>query len=607
MVTTMRPTPMPEALLRAGDQTSDPRTWKATARLLAAAHPHTRHDFAMGFTAAVVAAYWNALQSEHAEPLPLLDIPDVAADAAPIRLCPLDDISAALARVIGRSAAGRDPIAAGYEIGDLYTMLLPDDFRTRRGVYYTPPALARRLLALATEAGVDWATCRVLDVACGGGAFITPVALVMADALAPCPPETLLDHLSTHVQGFEVDPFGAWLSQVLLDAALVGAYRASGRRLAPIVHICDSLDQVPKPGDLRDLVIGNPPYGRVTLSPHNRARYQRSLYGHANLYGLFMDLSVRWARPGGVIALVTPTSFLSGEYFKRLRRLLATEAPPVGIDLIADRKDVFADVLQETLLAAYRRDGQPHSASVHALIASSNTDASIEPVGVLTLPRDPEGPWLLPRAADQAVLLQRMHTMAHRLKDYGYSVSTGPLVWNRHKQQLRPAPAPNAYPLIWAEAITQDGQFRFRADKKNHEPYVAVRGSGDEWLLTRTPCVLVQRTTSKEQGRRLVAAELPHSFLAQHGVVVVENHINMVRQIVPAPAIDLSTLTVILNSDIVDKAFRCINGSVAVSASELQALPLPPPDALTPIQRLVVDGAPRAEIEEELRRLYLGI
>ncbi|MQT61498.1 N-6 DNA methylase, partial [Pseudomonas sp. FSL R10-0399] len=78
---------------------------------------------------------------------------------------------------------------------------------------------------------------------------------------------------------------------------------------------CDSLRRSP-PKDRFDLVIGNPPYGRAKLDAETRERYKRSLYGHANLYGLFTDLALRHTKPGGVIAYVTPTSFLAGVYFK---------------------------------------------------------------------------------------------------------------------------------------------------------------------------------------------------------------------------------------------------------------------------------------------------
>ncbi len=66
---------------------------------------------------------------------------------------------------------------------------------------------------------------------------------------------------------------------------------------------------------------------------------------------MFTDLALRHARPGGIVAYVTPTSFLAGSYYQNLRRLLASEAPPVRMDFVEARRGVFDDVLQETLLA----------------------------------------------------------------------------------------------------------------------------------------------------------------------------------------------------------------------------------------------------------------
>jgi adenine-specific DNA-methyltransferase len=113
----------------------------------------------------------------------------------------------------------------------------------------------------------------------------------------------------------------------------------------------------------------------------------------------------------------------------------------------------------------------------------------------------------------------------------------------------------------------------------------------------------VQRTTAKEQHRRLIAAELPQAFIDAHGGVIVENHLNMVRATQKA-AVSPAVVAAVLNSDIVDQVFRCISGSVAVSAFELEALPLPPASAMAPIERLVARGATRAAIEKALRSLY---
>ena len=98
---------------------------------------------------------------------------------------------------------------------------------------------------------------------------------------------------------------------------------------------------------------------------------------------------------------------------------------------------------------------------------------------------------------------------------------------------------------------------------------------------------VVAKTTAKEQCRRLIAAELPTAFIEEHGSVVVENHLNMIKPLNGAPRVTPAALAVLLNSDVVDQVFRCINGSVAVSAYELEALPLPPPEDLKELERLV--------------------
>ena len=98
----------------------------------------------------------------------------------------------------------------------------------------------------------------------------------------------------------------------------------------------------------------------------------------------------------------------------------------------------------------------------------------------------------------------------------------------------------------------------FRAAKKNHEPYFRLK-DGDGWLKIDKACVLVQRTTAKEQSRRLIAAALPEDIISQHGGVVVENHVNMVRPLNGKPYVSPAAVTTVLNSEIVDLAFRCIS------------------------------------------------
>ena len=573
---------------------------EATARtrvLASSMGPEDRIGFARTLVFFVVSEYWNELQETSGRDWSLSE-PPVNVDASPFSAD-----ARVLAERLGRAAAKLNVPEASYAVGTLYTSMMPDRTRARHGAYYTPPALCEALLDMAVEAGVKWETARVLDPACGGGAFLGPVAQRMAKSLRESKTaKRKLESIQNRLRGFELDPFAAWMSQVFLEVTLFDLCVEARIRLRTLVSVCDSLEQRPC-GAGYDLVVGNPPYGRIRLSTELRSKFKRSLFGHANLYGVFTDLALRFARKGGVIAYVTPTSFLSGEYFKALRELLGQEAPPQSIDFVAQRKGVFANVLQETLLATYKRGSAARSGNVHYISPARDGTLARTAAGEFNLPDERSRPWLMPRTRSQGSLVGLAEKLPARLVDYGYTISTGPLVWNRHKPSLRDRPGKGRYPLIWAESVRPNGVFLFRAGKRNHKPYFEPQDR-EKWVVTETPCVLLQRTTAKEQCRRLIAAELPEKFITEHGAVVIENHLNMIKPLNGSPRVSPAALTVLLNSKLVDQIFRCINGSVAVSAYELEALPLPPPGDMGLIERLVGKRASRTTLESAVNGLY---
>jgi len=582
-------------------RTTDPKVTLRSGKLMARAFAASfegknREAVARAFTTATIATYWNKIQEGAAHRFRL---PAFFAVQSTVEL---PDTALTLAKTMGEAACELDPLAASYLISVTYTAMLPDEMRSRLGAYYTPPPLAERLVAMATSAGVNWKTCRVLDPACGGGAFLSAVAAPIVNAAGHAPAAKTIAGIASRLKGFEIDPYAAWLSQTFLEVCFMPLCLEAKQRLPIVVEVRDSLlvDEPKDATDRYDLVIGNPPYGRVSLATEVRARYKRSLFGHANLYGVFTDLAIRLAKNGGVIAYVTPTSFLAGEYFKALRALLASSARPVNIDFVSVRKGVFDDALQETMLATYRKTGvYLNLPTVHFIAPTDEDKITVESGGVFELSKD-GGPWLVPRSSEQAQLIAALRTMPHRLSDYGYTVSTGPLVWNRFKNQIVEKASKETLPLIWAESISADGKFQYRADKRNHLPYFQPQ-AGDDWLITRKACVLLQRTTAIEQPRRLIAAELPEAFFKSHRAVVIENHLNMIRPTSDAPCVSAGIIAALLNSAIVDRAFRCISGSVAVSAYELENLPLPSPAKL---KALLGRKSCREAVERTCEGLY---
>ncbi|MGS0603889.1 HsdM family class I SAM-dependent methyltransferase [Xanthomonas oryzae pv. oryzicola] len=551
----------------------------------------TRLAHGRALCAAVIETYWDRLAEKNKTSMKVKPCPE--------RLPTLTDDVWAVARSIGELITEFPVEDAGYLIGSIYTVTLPPSLRSELGAFYTPPPLVARLLDLAEQAGFDFKKGSVIDPACGGGAFLAPVALRMI-ANSNASADWLVRSLGKRLRGVEIDPFAAWMTRVLLEAAVMPLCVEAQRRLADVVDVADAL----RPRDIGqfDLVIGNPPYGRVKLDASLRQHYARSLYGHANLYGLFTDLALRLVKRKGVIAYLTPTSFLGGQYFKSLRELVTTEATPVALNFVSDRNDVFDDVLQETLLTTYVREKKAAEVSVSVLIPQGLNAAKVEELGQISIDTTGE-PWILPRSRKDADFLAKISTMPTRLSDLGYGVSTGQLVWNRHKDQLSNKKTANSLPLIWAESITASG-FNFTAQRRNHSPYIEVR-SDQNHLVTKKSCVILQRTTSKEQERRLLAAVLPQGFIDKTEGCVIENHLNFVQ----APSEQLmkikpETVAALLNSDAADRAFRCISGSVAVSAYELNAIPLPSVSELKKIELLVMNGASSEAINRAINVCY---
>jgi adenine-specific DNA-methyltransferase len=114
-------------------------------------------------------------------------------------------------------------------------------------------------------------------------------------------------------------------------------------------------------------------------------------------------------------------------------------------------------------------------------------------------------------------------------------------------------------------------------------------------MLLEDPAVLVQRTTAPEQQRRVVCVELsPEALQDWGGSVVVENHVNVIRPVCRTSLLSCAALTAVLSTATIDRLTRCISGSVALSAYELESLPLPDAGTLAAWETLRGDALERA-------------
>jgi adenine-specific DNA-methyltransferase len=426
--------------------------------------------------------------------------------------------------------------------------------------------MARR--GLGHRAAARQLTGLVRDPACGAGALLLPPLREHIASVRGSDPQVALAGLDNVIEGVDTDPAAVWLANVVLAAELLPMLAAvptvRRRPLPALVRLGDGLMST---GRKARAVVMNPPYGRVRISPQERERFQDVLYGHANLYALFIAAAVEDLDESGVLAALVPTSFTSGLYFQNLRKAMSEVAPLREVAFVAQRGDVFAGVLQETCLAVFTRR-EPHSITLTTL------NGSVTRVAEVKAPRG-EGPWLLPRQCEDAAIAAAAVTMPLNLAAVGWKASTGPLVWNRRKPDLHRRRGSRRAHIVWAADI--DGGVLHRDPARDDLRYLALTQPSDETvMLLRTPAILVQRTTAPEQARRLVLAELTPDDLSRYsGRVVVENHVNVLRPVTDKPAISQRTLARVLATLTLDRVMRCLSGSVAVSAYELESLPLP--------------------------------
>ncbi|MGW7645039.1 Eco57I restriction-modification methylase domain-containing protein [Streptomyces bobili] len=464
------------------------------------------------------------------------------------------------------------------QVGAAYVEALSSATRARHGRHYTPPELASHLWGLARNSlslppGKQILPGLVRDPACGAGALLLPALREHLHASYNVDPALTLAGLPNLVQGVDTDPAAVWVANVVFAAEMLPTLaRVPEKVRRPLPALARVSDGLVDSGQKARVVVMNPPYGRVRLSPSERDRYAHVLYGHANMYGLFMAAAVASLDAEGVLAALVPTSFTSGRYFSKLRTYLGREAGMSAVTFVEDRSGVFTSVLQETCLATFERRRRMKTrisslGSTETSIASVKTQRTGEP-------------WVLPRRSDDAPVAAAASAMTESFASLGWHASTGPLVWNRRSTDLYPTWGPSRSHVIWAADL--DGGALHRDPARDSMRYMALTAASDpKVMVLDEPAILVQRTTAPEQSRRLVAALLDDDALkARHGRVTVENHVNVLRPTAADPVLTYEAMARLLATKALDRVVRCISGSVALSAYELESIPLPDPDVV---------------------------
>lgn len=289
-------------------------------------------------------------------------------------------------------------VAAAHHLGNTLDLLLSSEVtgeRRKLGSYFTPVAIARRLMerAIGALARGERRIGGVCDPACGGGAFLIEAGVALAEHpeiwktsdgwLHPPPDSDARRSLvADRLYGVDLSPLAVAVTEVALwifarDQAVPvgrGDRVLSGDALVDAAAECSETPPCtfsfghlfPRvaSGDGFDWIVGNPPWvafqGRATqkISASRRAYYRRrfeAFSGYATLHALFVERALELA-PRGAVTLLLPSSLsdLSG-YRATRARLRRTHEPEQDLEEFG--QDAFAGVVQPCFgLVALSRD-----------------------------------------------------------------------------------------------------------------------------------------------------------------------------------------------------------------------------------------------------------
>jgi adenine-specific DNA-methyltransferase len=442
----------------------------------------------------------------------------------------------------------------------------PRQRKSQLGQFMTPPSIARFMASLfgpSTKSAV-----RLLDAGAGEGvltsAFIDQAVKATAISVAAFEFDQLIlpklrsnlaakcEHPNVEYEIFDGDFIERATNQICLGK-----------------------------GDRFTHAILNPPYKKIGSASDHRTLLRAAKLETVNLYTGFVGLALELLEPGGELVAIIPRSFCNGPYYQPFRRFILRRAAIQHIHLFDSRNKAFKSdgVLQENMIIKLVRGAQQGE-----VIVSTSTDDSFVDFAQkqhafvrIVFPDDADQFVRIPTGEDEQ-LLERA-SFRHSLADLGVTVSTGPVVDFRLREDLRADPEPDTVPLLYPGHFGAGGlQWPKRSFKKPN----AIRDTPAtrKWLYPNGFYAVVRRFSSKEERRRIMANVIDPAHLPA-AMIGIENHLNVFHtKRHPIPEDLARGLAAYLNSTAVDIYFRRFNGHTQVNATDLRAMRYPNRDAL---------------------------
>ena len=329
--------------------------------------------------------------------------------------------------------------------------------RKKLGQYFTPKSIRELLLSkLPKKDNAD-----ILDPACGSGEFLLSCKKYFKNPI---------------LYGFDID-------KKLINIASKLVKNASIKNF-DFLNIDINKKKY-------DYIIGNPPYFELKLNEEIKKKYFDIIKGRVNIFSLFIKTGLDLLKDGGYLAYVVPPSMNNGAYFSKLREYIIKNSSLEYLHII-DGADNFHLANQKVMLIILKKTNSKKSSKY---IFKKNR------ITIFTEDKN---------------FLNKSYKNTVSLKDIGYTVKTGNIIWNEHKEKLT-NDKNNSTLLIWASNIN-NGKIIIGYTKG--KPQYIKNISND--LIIKSRVVVVNRITGSSKDINIKAA------IVNEKEFVCENHVNVI-------------------------------------------------------------------------------
>lgn len=473
------------------------------------------------------------------------------------------------------------------------------------GEFYTPPSIAEHLIDLSgLHLNELFNGNRVIDPACGGGIILTAIVnkVLLYAQKQNYPSQHVLQSLSENLFGFDIQPFAISITRSLLIYSclpLLTRYNnTTSASLFPNIKLQDALTTYNQYWSEEGLfqflskekgfhyIIGNPPFMQAKGKLLDYIEhYADVLSGHPNLYQLFLWWAIRAAIQDGIVSFLLPQSMLAGHYFRKLREQIDNETNIISLTRMIDRKGIVdnADLQMMAVCLKVSRDKSVREKGINIRVTRNGANISYSKVykanysQIVQQVKETPVFWVVSDHAFDYEICERLESKCGILNELSkiFICGNGSYVWNQHKELLREKEEESTLPLISAASIDLYG-FTFPYLGRHPSRYRLFSLVNDRIRpkIYSQPAVLIQRTTPRKVGRRLIAGIPSENFYTRYPEYFLENHVNYVKVADRSNSEILYGLLGWLNSDLINFVFQLRNGTTLVSLYELGLLPV---------------------------------